>query len=228
MIEVDLPPVEIETGPAPTASIIWLHGLGADGHDFEPIVPELGLSSVRCVFPHAPYRPVSLNNGYVMRAWYDLGSGPGGYIQNRGHIDEAVATVSGLVQRELDRGVPGERIVLAGFSQGGVVALESGLATPRPLAGVMALSAPLVDVDGLLSRMSVEGRRLPVFLGHGSEDNMVPIALGQTLRQRLIDAGVGVEWHEYPIGHSVSLPEIHDISRWIGKLIAQNRGCSGR
>lgn len=223
----DLPPVEIEIGPSPTASIIWLHGLGADGHDFEPIVPELGLSSVRCIFPHAPYRPVSLNNGYVMRAWYDLGTGPDGYVQNREHIEEAVEIVSGLVQREQDRGIPSDRIVLAGFSQGGVVALEAGLASRRPLAGVMALSAPVVDVDGLLSRMSPEGRSLPLFLGHGTEDEMVPVSLGQTLRQRLANAGIEVEWHEYPIGHSVSLPEIRDISCWIGKLIAQNGGRSG-
>ncbi len=228
MTGADLPPVEIETGPSPTASIIWLHGLGADGHDFEPIVPELGLSSVRCIFPHAPYRPVSLNQGYVMRAWYDLGMGPVGYVQNREHVMEAVGIVSNLVEREHDRGIPTNRILLAGFSQGGVVALEAGLASRWPLAGLMALSAPLVDVDGLLSRMSPEGRSLPLFLGHGTEDEMVPVSLGQTLRQRLAEAGVEVEWHEYPIGHSVSLPEIRDISRWIGKLIAQNGECSDR
>lgn len=228
MTEPELPPVEIETGPSPTTSIIWLHGLGADGHDFEPIVPELGLSSVRYVFPHAPYRPVSLNNGYVMRAWYDLGMGPEGYVQNRQHVTEAVGIVSRLVQREHDRGIPTDRILLAGFSQGGVVALEAGLASRWPLVGIMALSAPLVDVDGLLSRMSPEGRRLPLFLGHGTEDEMVPFSLGKALHQRLAEAGVGVEWHEYPIGHSVSLPEIHDISRWIGKLIAQNGERFGR
>ncbi len=228
MTGTEHPAVEIETGPSPTASIIWLHGLGADGHDFEPIVPELGLRSVRCIFPHAPYRPVSLNQGYVMRAWYDLGMGPEGYVQNREHVMESVAIVANLVQREHDRGIPTNRVLLAGFSQGGVVALEAGLASPRPLAGIMALSAPLVDVDGLLSRMSPEGRSLPLFLGHGTEDEMVPVHLGRTLRQRLTDAGVRAEWHEYPIGHSVSLPEIRDISHWLGKLIARNGERSGR
>jgi phospholipase/carboxylesterase len=216
----DLPPVEIETGPAPVASIIWLHGLGADGHDFEPIVPELGLAPVRFVFPHAPYRPVSLNNGYVMRAWYDLDAGPVGYVQNRRHLEEAAGIVAGLVRNECERGMPPGRILLAGFSQGGVVVLTAGLSSTIPLAGIVSLSAPVVEVDGLLAQLTPAGRTTPVFLGHGTDDEMVPVQVGRVLQQRLAEAGIGVEWHEYPTGHGVTLPEIHDITAWIGKIIA--------
>ena len=220
MADADTPPVEVETGPSPSACIIWLHGLGADGHDFESLVPELGLSSVRFVFPHAPYRPVSINNGYVMRAWYDLGMGPAGYTQNSDHLRESVATVSGLVQRELDRGIPARRILLAGFSQGGTVVLHAGLGSDRPLAGILALSTPVVDPETLLSRGSVAGRQQPVFLAYGTEDSMVPLAIGQNLRDRLVQAGISVDWHTYPMGHSVSREEITDIRNWIGRIFA--------
>jgi len=219
--EADTPPVEIETGPEPTASIIWLHGLGADGHDFESIVPELGLSSVRYVFPHAPYRAVSLNNGCVMRAWYDLGMGAKGYTQNNAHLQEACNIVTGLIRREEGRGIPGKRILLAGFSQGGVVVLYAGLGMDRALAGVIALSPPVVDAEALLSRISPSGRQLPVFMAYGTEDEMVPLSIGRGLRGPLSRAGINPSWHEYPMGHSVSLPEIRDLSAWIGRVLAK-------
>lgn len=218
MTETDTPPVEVETGPSPASSIIWLHGLGADGHDFEPLVPELGSSSVRFVFPHAPYRPVSINSGYVMRAWYDLGMDPAGYTQNSDHLREAIEAVTKLVQREQDRGIPSHRILLAGFSQGGVVVLHAGLGSIKPLAGMLVLSAPVVDPEGLLSLGSVAGRQQPVFLAYGTEDSMVPLSTGLNLRDRLVQAGIPVDWHTYPMGHTVSREEISDIRDWIGRI----------
>jgi phospholipase/carboxylesterase len=214
-------PVEIETGPSPGAAVIWLHGLGADGHDFEPIVPELrpGGSPVRFVFPHAPYRPVTINGGYLMRAWYDLALRGQGLWQNEEHLREAMGTVAALVQRENARGIPGERIVLAGFSQGANVVLHAGLSYPQRLAGVLALSAPLLAVDRVVRDISPANRATPVFLAHGDTDNIVPPVIGREAGRRLAEAGIPVTWHEYPMGHSVCAEEIAHISQWFSMVV---------
>jgi phospholipase/carboxylesterase len=217
------PPVEIETGRHVTAAVIWLHGLGADGHDFEPIVPELKLPSsaaIRFVFPHAPYRPVTINNGYVMRAWYDMALTERGLWQNEAHLREAGEVVAALIRRENTRGVPGERIVLAGFSQGGAVVLQAGLGYPERLAGILALSAaPLPGGLDLANESPVANQGIPVFLAHGIEDTVVPFARAQETRQKLNQLGLPMEWHEYPLGHGVSTEELADISRWLTRVL---------
>jgi phospholipase/carboxylesterase len=217
------PAIEIETGPSPTAAIIWLHGLGADGHDFVPIVPELRLPStpaVRFVFPHAPERPVTLNGGYVMRAWYDIGLTDRGFFQNAEHLREAETIVAAYVARELARGVPEERIVLAGFSQGGNVVLHAGLHHPRRLAGLMVLSAPVPDAAALMAQAVPANRATPVFLAHGTEDTVAPYALGQQLAASLQQAAVPVQWRSYRMPHSVCPEEIADLSTWLRQVLA--------
>ncbi|UCH54346.1 MAG: prolyl oligopeptidase family serine peptidase [Pseudomonadota bacterium] len=213
-------PVEVETAPNPRATVIWLHGLGADGHDFEPVVPQLALSGTwRFVFPHAPYRPVTINGGYTMRAWYDLGSGPSGLWQNAEHIEQSARTVAALVELENARGTASEHIVLAGFSQGGVVALMTGLRFPERLAGIIALSAPLMAADRLARSVSAANASTPVFLGHGLHDARVPIAIGEQAHQKLSGQGIPAEWHVYPMDHSVCLEELADISAWLGRIL---------
>ena len=217
------PPVEIETGPAPGVSIIWLHGLGADGHDFESLVPELRLPAqpaVRFVFPHAPFRPVTLNAGYVMRAWYDISIGEQGFAQDGRHIAESVSAVTGFIERETARGIPTARIVLGGFSQGGVIALTTGLRHPQPLAGIAALSAPIIGAEGLAEQVHPVNATTPIFLAHGRQDPLVPFALGQRVRQALLARGLPVEWHEYPMPHSVCLEEVRDMSAWLSRVLA--------
>lgn len=220
------PPVEIETAAAPAASIIWLHGLGADGHDFEGLVPELRLPAdlaVRFVFPHAPHRPVTLNAGTVMRAWYDIGMDGQRLAQNTRHIAESAATVAELIEREKARGIPASRTVLAGFSQGGVIALTAGLRYPLPLAGILALSAPLVDAEGLARQVHPANATTPIFLAHGRHDPLVPFALAQRVHQTLLVRGLPVEWHEYPMPHSLCLEEVRDMSAWLGRVLAVPR-----
>jgi len=208
-------------GPA-EACVIWLHGLGADGHDFEPIVPELGLGeSVRFVFPHAPHRPVTINAGYVMRAWYDIATPRIDAEQDAAGIEASAAQVNALIAREVGRGVPPARIVLAGFSQGGAVALHTGLRRTEPLAGILALSTYLPVAERLASEAAPD-RRVPIFMAHGSDDPIVPVALGRDSRDRLIEAGYDVQWHEYPMGHSVCPGEVADIGNWLRQRLAAN------
>ncbi|HSC80430.1 MAG TPA: dienelactone hydrolase family protein [Chitinolyticbacter sp.] len=216
-----LPCVEIETGPQPVASVIWLHGLGADGNDFAPVVPELGLPAelpLRFVFPHAPYMPISCNNGYVMRAWYDIL-----YFDDIDrHADEAgvrqsVELVRALVARENQRGIPDERIVLAGFSQGGAVAYTAGLSHPQRLAGIVALSTYLpTPLDGDAATANAD---TPVFAGHGSADPVVPFVLGEAAAEKVTRLGNPVEWHSYPMQHSVCLPEIQHIGAFLNRVL---------
>jgi phospholipase/carboxylesterase len=217
------PPVEIETGRHVTAAVIWLHGLGADGHDFEPIVPELKLppsAALRFVFPHAPYRPVTINNGYVMRAWYDMALTGHGLWQNEAHLHEAGEAVAVLIRRENARGVPSSRIVLAGFSQGGAVVLHAGLGYSERLAGILALSAaPLPGGGDLATESPAANQEIPVFLAHGNEDTVVPFTRAQETHQKLNQFGLPVEWHEYPLGHGVSTEEVADISRWLTRVL---------
>lgn len=221
------PPVIIETGPNPTASVIWLHGLGADGHDFEPIVSQLQLSSVpgiRFVFPHAPFQPVTWNNGYVMRAWYDIAVTERGFYQNLEHLREAEATVHGYVKVERAMGISPSRIVLAGFSQGGAVALHAGLRFTERLAGLLCLSMPVPYLDQLLGNIEPTNAGLPVFLAHGAQDGIVPFTLGERANQALGLAGFDVSWHAYPMGHEVCREEIRDISVWLRGTLSVGSG----
>ncbi len=214
------PPVEIETGKNPTASIIWLHGLGADGHDFEPLVPELRLAvPVRFVFPQAPYRPVTVNNGYVMRAWYDIAVTQQGFKQNAEHLHESEKILQGLIENEIRRGVSGERIVLAGFSQGGAIAMHTGLRYPKSLAGIMSLSAPVPFIEELLEQVSPINATVPIFMAHGTDDRTIPFALAQETHRLMQAHGRRLEWHSYPMDHTVSLEEIGDIRAWLARVL---------
>jgi len=210
--------LEVTTAGSPEYSVIWLHGLGADGHDFEPIVPFLGLppaTAVRFIFPHALMRPITVNGGAVMRAWYDIIEISTVKGQDEAGIRHSAGKVRALIDHEISRGVPASKIVLAGFSQGGAMALHVGLRYPEKLAGIMALSAYLLFPDRLQSEYSKANSSTAVFMGHGTQDPMVPFALGQAACSALQTGQWPVEWHSYPIPHSVSQPEIADIGRWL-------------
>jgi phospholipase/carboxylesterase len=210
--------VEISTAENPEYSVIWMHGLGADGHDFEPIVPYLGLSpgaAVRFIFPHALMRPITVNNGAVMRAWYDIIEISTTKGQDEAGISHSAEKIRALVDAEIERGIPASKIILAGFSQGGAMALHVGLRYPQKLAGIMVLSAYLLFPERLQSECSEANARTPVFVAHGTQDPMVPFMLGQALRLSLQSGQWPVEWHSYPIPHSISQEEITDIGRWM-------------
>ena len=217
--------VEVGGGETPDGSVIWLHGLGADGHDFEPIVPELNLDRhavIRFVFPHAPVRPVTINGGVPMRAWYDVMSLDRSGPQDEAGIRESAASLLQLIEREKERGVAANRIVLAGFSQGGAIAMHAAMRFPHELAGLMVLSAwmPLestIDVEVVKSPES-QPRDLAVLMAHGSFDPILPIAAGQHARDIMQKAGFTVQWHEYPMAHAVCAEEIADIRRWLAHL----------
>jgi len=214
--------VEVLTGPQPRHSVIWLHGLGADGHDFEAIVPQLGLSrqAVRFVFPHAPPRPVTINGGMRMRAWYDIRTiASSGRDQDEAGIETSRRQVHALIARERQRGIPPERIVLAGFSQGGALAMHVALRYPERLAGLLALSAYLLFPERLAKERSVANHDLPAMLAHGLQDPVVPFALGESAAQSLRALGQPVNFHAYPMPHSVSLPEIADIGNWLRSVL---------
>ena len=208
--------IRIETGPKPEATVIWLHGLGADGHDFEPIVPELRLKkAVRFIFPHAPIRPVTINQGMRMRAWYDilqLGGGP---------EDEAGLRASQKITEELigAQGMPTSKIVLAGFSQGGAIVLQTALRFPERLAGVVALSTYLPLASTLAAERSDANKDLPIFMAHGQYDDLIPLSRARTSREHMEKLGYKIEWHDYPMPHSVCAPEIADISAFFAKVI---------
>ena len=207
--------IEIETGPSPRAAVIWLHGLGADGHDFEPIVPELGMASapaVRFVFPHAPRQPVTINGGAVMRAWYDV-AGDG--RQDAAGVRASQARVEALVARERARGIAARSIVLAGFSQGGAMALQTGLRHPERLAGLLALSGYLPLPESVADEISQANRDVPIFMAHGAHDPLIPLSWAMRSRAHLKILGYAVEWREYPMPHSVCAEEIADIGRWL-------------
>ena len=219
--------VEVLSGADPQGSVIWLHGLGADGHDFEPIVPDLGLGgrlSLRFVFPHAPMRPVTINGGMTMRAWYDVLSLDRGGPQDEDGIRESCRMLEMLIEREHERKIPYEKILLAGFSQGGAIALHAALRHPQRLAGLMALSTwlPLADCFDaeVVRNAGAQSRELPIFMAHGSFDPMLPIALGQHSHEALQQAGYNVEWHDYPMAHAVCAEEITDISNWLLSVFA--------
>ena len=208
--------IQIETGPNPDAAVIWLHGLGADGHDFEPIVPELELARpVRFVFPHAPIRPVTINQGMRMRAWYDIfqfGGGP---------EDEPGLRASQKLTEQLiaAQGLPASRVVLAGFSQGGAIVLLTALRHAERLAGVMALSTYLPLAGTLAAERAEANRETPIFMAHGRYDDLIPMQRAHASRDYLQKLGYAVEWHDYPMPHSVCAPQIADISSFLARVL---------
>lgn len=221
-----LPAVEIEPQSAARHAVIWLHGLGANGHDFPPIVPELGLGdglAIRWVFPHAPSIPVTINGGMVMPAWYDITSLD---FRSRRHdeagIRASIDALTRLIERENERGVPCERILLAGFSQGGAIALSGGLRHAERLAGIIGLSTFLPLHEELERERAPANAATPIFVAHGSLDPMVPFESGQLSRERLRALGYQVEWHEYPMLHQVCLEEIRDLGAWMSERCASS------
>jgi phospholipase/carboxylesterase len=217
--------IEIETAKNPSASVIWMHGLGADGNDFVPIVNELeldGTPAIRFVFPHAPMRPVTINNGFVMRAWYDVSfgdlEGQSRRADEKG-VRESQAQITALIEREARRGVAAEHLVLAGFSQGGAIALQTGLRHPQKLAGVMALSTYLPLADSLLQEAAPANKATPIFMAHGTYDPLVPLMMGAGSMTLLTGLGYAVEWRQYPMPHSVCPEEIEDIGEWLRKIL---------
>lgn len=217
----------METGPSPVGSVIWLHGLGADGHDFEPIVPELRLPAtvpLRFVFPHAPIRPVTINGGMSMRAWYDIISlDRGGPVDEEG-IRDSGEILNDLIRRERERGMEAARIVAAGFSQGGAIALHSALRYPERLAGLLALSTYLPLTDSfdaeVIANDEAANGDIPIFMGHGSFDPVLPMHLGSDSAKFLQAREFAVEWHEYPMAHAVCAEEIIHIRDWLLSVYA--------
>ena len=210
--------VEVETGPKPSVSVIWLHGLGADGHDFEPLVPELswpGAPDIRFVFPHAPVRPVTINGGMAMRAWYDIVSLTSERDHDRQGIADSVNRAAALVWREIRRGIAARRIVVAGFSQGGAIALQMALRFPQRLAGLAALSTYLLLHERLQADAHEANQGLPVFVGHGTHDPMVPVQLGELAAEQLRRLAYQVEFHRYPMPHAVCPEEVADLAAWL-------------
>jgi phospholipase/carboxylesterase len=216
------PTVEVQTGANPTASIIWLHGLGADGHDFEPAVPALtpaGAAALRFVFPHAPVRPVTLNAGARMRAWYDIRGFERRSAQDETGVRESDAAIRGLIRRENARGIATERIVLAGFSQGGAMALFSGTRLAERLAGIIGLSCYLLLEDSFAAEHHSANQATPIFLAHGAYDAVVDPRLGEETRALLLAAGYPVEWHSYPMAHAVCAEEIAAIAAFLQRVL---------
>ena len=208
--------VEIETGSPPQGAVLWLHGLGADGHDFEPIVPELRLRKpVRFVFPHAPIQAVTINGGMQMRAWYDIFQFGGGLEDEKG-IRASQKLLEKLIEAQP---VPPEKVILAGFSQGGAIALQTALRYPKRLAGVMALSTYLPIAATLASERSEANAQIPIFMAHGQHDDIIPIQRAQQSKDFLEKLGYRAEWHQYPMPHSVCGEEVRDISAWLSKLL---------
>jgi phospholipase/carboxylesterase len=215
-------PLIIEPDEPATASVIWLHGLGADGHDFEPIVAELGEAAtrnVRYVFPHAPRMAVTINGGMEMRAWYDIVDTDLANRADEAGVRASAGIVETLIEEELAKGLASTRIVLAGFSQGGAIALHAGLRYPKPLAGILALSTYLPLQDTLGSEADEANRSIPIFLAHGSQDPVIPLQLSERSRQLLASQGYRMQCHTYPMPHSVCPEEIRDISIWLEQIL---------
>ncbi|CAK0740323.1 Carboxylesterase 1 [Gammaproteobacteria bacterium] len=219
MIDGYLPTVEIDAEGVFTAAVIWMHGLGADGYDFVDIVPDLGLTprGVRFIFPHAPHRSITINHGYVMRAWYDVRTAEFTEREDRAGLDSSRESIEVLIRREAERGIPPNRIVLAGFSQGGAVALHTLL--QNRLAGVLALSTYLPLAHSAASEVTLEDNRTPVLMMHGIKDTVIPITLGRSSRQQLETMGYPVQWLEYPMGHEVSIEQIEVIRTFLRKVL---------
>jgi phospholipase/carboxylesterase len=213
--------VTVETGPQPAYTVIWMHGLGADGHDFEPLVPELvgaGLPALRFVFPHAPVRPVTINNGYEMRAWYDIVGIDRRSAEDLAGISDSADSIGGLIHREHARGIGSEHILLAGFSQGGAMALHLATRHPDIFAGVIALSCYLPLAQDLARSRKAANLATPIFMAHGTQDPVVPYTLADESRQLLVSAGFKVEWHSYAMPHALCEPEVADLRAWLGRV----------
>jgi phospholipase/carboxylesterase len=218
-----LPRIEIESAPQPTAAVIWLHGLGADGNDFANLVPELDLSAcppIRFIFPHAPTLPVTINGGYVMPAWYDIRGADLVSRQDAEGIQKSALAISALIENEISRGIAAENIVLAGFSQGCAMALHTGLRFPKRLAGVMALSGYLPLAETFAAERHAANAATPIFMAHGSQDPVVVPARGEASRDLLTSLGYAVHWHTYPMPHSVHPREVADISTFLTTVLA--------
>ena len=214
--------IEVNPTSQTKASVIWLHGLGADGHDFAPIVSQLQLPDhlgVRFLFPHAPIQPVTLNGGMPMPAWFDLYSLDADAKIDWKGIKQAQSTVEQLIDQERDRGIPDERIILVGFSQGGAVVLYTGLSHARPLAGIMALSIYLSTDGDLIQNLPDTNKQTPIFMAHGQHDEVVAINLGETTAQSLQTAGFQVDWHHYDMAHGVCPSQIRDMSKWFNTIL---------
>ena len=216
--------VTVETGPNPVYTIIWMHGLGADGHDFEPLVPELladGMPALRFVFPHAPVRPVTINNGYAMRAWYDLIGIDRRSAEDFRGISESADAISGLIHREHARGIDSDHILVAGFSQGGAMALHLATRHPDTFAGVIALSTYLPLAQDFAKLRNGANLRTPIYMAHGTQDPVVPFALADESRQLLAGAGYNLEWHAYPMPHSLCPQEVADLRAWLRRTLVE-------
>jgi phospholipase/carboxylesterase len=219
--------VEIKPVLPACASIIWMHGLGADGHDFEPLIPQLDIVDrlgVRVILPHAPRRPVTINGGMLMPAWYDIPAADFSRGQDSEGICASEQQLRDLIERELALGIPAERILLAGFSQGGAIALHTGLRYPQPLAGVLALSTYLPLAARLEAEMSTANRSIPIMMAHGTQDPVVPLQLAEQSRDRLRQAGYRVDWHTYAMPHAVSPEELVDVRRWLLQQLGPDAG----
>ena len=215
-----LKPVEVQNTENPTASIIWLHGLGSNGHDFEAVVPELSLPQnpgIRFIFPHAPSIPVTINGGMLMPAWYDIFEMNFGRRVDIAQLMQSAKYVHSLIEQEISRGIDSKNIVLAGFSQGGAVVLEAGLSFEKPLAGVMALSTYLATAESV--KRHANNRSLPFFIAHGTEDDIVPEAMGQQAKARLDKWGYKTEYHHYTMAHGICTEEVNDISKWLASVL---------
>jgi len=213
--------VTVETGPKPIYSIIWMHGLGADGYDFEPLVPELvqeGMPALRFVFPHAPVRPVTINNGYQMRAWYDIIGIDRRSAEDFKGVNESAEAIGALIHREHARGITSQHILVAGFSQGGAMALHLATRHPDRFAGVIALSCYLPLARDLAKLRNGANQQTPIFMAHGTQDPVVPYVLGDESRQLLASSGYAVEWHSYAMPHSLCEQEVADLRGWLRRV----------
>lgn len=211
--------ITINQAAQSSATIIWMHGLGADGHDFEPVVQMLNLPHIKFILPHAPYRPVTLNNGYEMRAWYDIFGLQSDSQQDEVGINSMQATINAMIEAEIARGIPSQRILLAGFSQGGAMALHTATRFNQPLAGVLALSTYLPLKNQLKEKQHTANKPLPIWMAHGRQDSVITLATAQSSRQTLEAAGYAVEWHEYDMPHSVCEAEIDDIRQFLLRVL---------
>ena len=218
--------VEVATGPAPVASVIWMHGLGADGYDFVPVVKELEINKlpgleagVRFIFPHAPMRPVTINNGMVMRAWYDIKMVDLMRQEDEAGLRASQAECEKLIANEVARGIPAKRIVLAGFSQGGAITLQTGLRHQERLAGLMVLSSYLPIAATVAGEMASAHQDLPIFMAHGTHDPMIALVRATASRDQLKQLGYNIEWKEYPMEHSLAMEEVRDVRGWLGRVL---------
>ncbi len=218
-----LPNITLESAPNPTAAVIWLHGLGADGNDFAGLVPELdltGLAPIRFIFPHAPSIPVTMNGGYVMPAWYDILGTPLARVEDDAGIRKSALQIEALIVDQVAKGIPPSRIVLAGFSQGCAMVLHTGLRHPQKLAGIIALSGYLPLADSVAAEQSAANRDTPIFMAHGTADPMIALDRAEASRDALGALGCKVQWHTYQMPHSVHPQEIADIGRFLQRVLA--------